>query len=44
MFYCVSVVTIWIYIIYLVKQNNFIGLFVPCDQSVNMIFDPQTVY
>ncbi len=31
-------------IIYLVKYNNSIGLFVPYDQSVNMIFDPKTVY
>ncbi len=23
------------------KENNLIGLFVPCDQFVNMMFDPE---
>ncbi len=30
--------------IYLVKVNNLICLFVPCDQFVNVIFDSQTVF
>ncbi len=30
--------------IILKQWNSLIGLVIPCDQTLNMIFDPQTVY